>query len=92
MFLEENLFLPPQEKGQVRGQPVATLPLPVLLLPSSGSSVDTANGTGKILSKVASLFLLPYLGGQCFCPASPPKALFVACCPICDWLLLTQRQ
>lgn len=52
MFLEESLFLPPQEKGQVRGQPVATSPVPYSLpLTSPGSSVDTANGVRKILSK-----------------------------------------
>lgn len=66
MFLEESLFLSPQEKGQVRGQPVAASPLPyVQPLTSSGSSVDTDNGIGKILSKgftvLLALFRWPML-------------------------------
>lgn len=78
VFLEESLFLPPQEKGQVRGQPVAALPLPyVLPLTSSGSLWIQTMGLGKSCPR-ASLFLLPCLGGQCSCPANSPKALFVA--------------
>lgn len=97
MFLEESLFIP-REKGQVRWQTVAISLVRGLmhcLYPPHAVLWILPMGLGKSYPR-ASLFLLPCLGGQqgtqCSCPASPPEALFVACCPIRDWLTVTQQQ